>query len=63
MGVAQNSTTGVTQDLVFGSICQGAMLVHVFTHSHSINPRRSSSTNYIEPQPRRGVAALIFTLI
>ena len=29
IGVAQNETTGVTQVLVFGSICQGAILVHV----------------------------------
>ena len=30
LGVAQNITSGVTQVLVFGSICQGAILVHVF---------------------------------
>ena len=30
MGVAPNQRARVTQRLVFGSICQGAVLVHVF---------------------------------
>ena len=30
MGVAQNEASGVTQVFVFGFICQGASLVHVF---------------------------------